>query len=38
MAKARGGSRVAGLQRPGGAGTEEMKGWGRIKEGSAWEG
>jgi hypothetical protein len=26
------------LQRPGGAGAEEMKGWGRIEEGSAWEG
>ena len=33
-----GGSRAAGLQRPGGAGAEEMKGWGRIEEGSAWEG
>jgi len=29
MAEARGGSRAAGLQRPGGAGAKEMKGWGR---------
>ena len=34
----RGRSRVAGLQWPSGAGAEEMKGWGRIEEGSAWEG
>ena len=39
MAKARGGSRVAGLRRPHGAGAEEeMKGRGRIEEGSAREG
>src|SRR6185503_5037922 len=29
MAEARGGSRAAELQRPGGAGAKEMKGWGR---------
>ena len=39
MAKARGGSRVAGLRRPHSAGAEEeMKGRGRIEEGSAREG